>query len=150
MVPYLTGSGSVQELSNNIELTLKQAGTSMKLSTRWLSLTAAAILTLSSLVAQAMIPAGPPVKKIPFAKDIRSWQAIDERHVVVSLSPTKNYLLTLRRQCPSLTYASNFGVSASNNNIYAGFDYITADGRKCGIAAINKITKEQTKALSTL
>ena len=97
-----------------------------------------------------MVPAGPPVKKIPYASEIRSWQPIDDRHLVVSLSPSKNYLLTLRRECPSLSFASNFGVSTSDNNIYAGFDYITADGRKCGIAAINKITKAQTRALSKL
>lgn len=110
----------------------------------------AATLAIASLSIQAMIPAGPPVKKIAFASEIRSWQAIDDRHVVINVSPTKSYLLTLRRQCPSLTYASNFGVSASNNNIYAGFDYITADGSKCGIAAINRISKEQTRALSNL
>ncbi|MEM7099559.1 MAG: DUF6491 family protein [Pseudomonadota bacterium] len=97
---------------------------------------------------QAMVPAGPPLKKI--SSDIRSWEPIDDKHIVVSLSPSKSYLLTLRRECPTLSHATNVGVSASNNRIYAGFDYITADGSKCPIAAINKLSEAQKKALSHL
>lgn len=106
------------------------------------------ITCFGSISATAMIPTGLSVKKIPLASQIKNWEAVDERHVVVSLSKSKNYLLTLNKQCPALTFASNFGVSASNNAIYAGFDYITVDGRKCGIAAINKLSSAQKEALS--
>ena len=99
------------------------------------------------LTAQAMIPTGELVRKIPFASSIDSWHAVDDRHVVISMSRSKNYLLTLRRECPALPFASNFGVSASNNTIYAGFDYITADGRKCSIKTINRLSRDETKGL---
>jgi len=99
------------------------------------------------LVACCLIPALsnalPPtvreVDKIPLITALSTWQAIDERHVVLSLSPTQSFLLTLARDCHSLVFASRLGVSASNNTVYAGFDYITADGESCTINSIERL-----------
>ena len=108
---------------------------------RLLCLGLAAIPLLS-----AAMPTGAPVNKIRFASKIDSWHAIDARHLVLSLSASKNYLITLRQDCHSLPRASQVGVSASNDTIYAGFDYITADGQRCAIQAINKVSSEVVKA----
>ncbi len=94
------------------------------------------------------MPTGSPVSKIRFASKIDSWQALDARHLVLSLSASKNYLITLRKDCHSLPRAANVGVSASNDTIYAGFDYITADGQRCAIQTINKLSKEETRSLT--
>ena len=98
--------------------------------------------------AHAMIPTGKTVKKINQASHIRDFHPVDNRHLVISISNNKNFLLTLQRDCPSLRFASNLSVSASNNTIYAGFDYVTADGSKCGIESISKLSKDEKKALT--
>ena len=111
--------------------------------TRWLGIS---LLTVP-LLSLAM-PTGAPVNKIRFASQIDSWQALDARHLVLSLSASKNYLITLRKDCHSLPRAANVGVSASNDTIYAGFDYITADGQRCAIQTINKLSKAERNALN--
>ncbi len=90
---------------------------------------------------------GTPVSKISGASKIDSWEALDARHVVLSFSTEKNFLVTLQRDCHSLPRASNVGVSASNDTIYAGFDYITADGQRCAIQAIDRLPEERATRL---
>ncbi len=107
----------------------------------------APLLLALPLTLQAMNPTGHPVKKIPHASTIKGWHAVDQRHLVISLSPSKNYLLTLRRDCHSLSFAANVGVTTSNNAIYAGFDSVTVDGQRCGIAKISKLSRAEKKAL---
>jgi hypothetical protein len=104
-------------------------------------------LLLVAITASAMTPTGSPVKKITSASSISGWHAVDPRRVVISFSPTKNYLLTLRRDCHSLNFASSVSVTTSNNTIYAGFDSVTVDGQRCGIQKINKLSKAEKKAL---
>ena len=119
--------------------------------------TAAALTTLACVVGllascvttgrKTMEP-GLPVNKIPFADRISDWQAVDKRHLVVSTSPSRSYLLTLRRECHTLSFANRLGVSSSNNTVYAGFDYVTSDGQRCAIQRINEITNDERKALT--
>ena len=99
------------------------------------------------LSAMAMAPVGSPVEKIPFVSSISTWQALDERRLVLSLTEQKSYLVTLTHSCRALPGASHVGVSASNNTVYAGFDYITADGERCAIKHINRLSKAQKQAL---
>ena len=73
---------------------------------------------------------------------------LDERRLVLSLSPKQNYLLTLSRDCRALPSASLLGVSASNHTVYAGFDYITADGERCGIKTINQLSTDEKRTLT--
>lgn len=116
---------------------------------KFLSLTLIATLgALPAVTAWSMksIP-GLPVKKITRASDIDSWQVIDRTHVVLSLSANRNYLLTLRQNCTALAVSRQLGISSSNNTVYAGFDYITADGQRCGIQAISRLSKDEVLAL---
>jgi len=99
------------------------------------------------VVAAAMHPEGTPVTKIPFASQISGWHALDKNRLILSLTHSRNYLVTLRQACHPLGFAAHVGVSTSNDTIYAGFDYITADGQRCPIERINEITAEQKKSL---
>lgn len=110
-------------------------------------LSVALVLPMVSITASAMTPTGSPVKKITSASSISGWHAVDARRLVISFSPTKAYLLTLRRDCHSLNFAANVNVTTSNNTIYAGFDSVTVDGQRCGIQKINKLSKAEKKAL---
>lgn len=124
-----------------------------------MNLTAAArtIMIATGVSVAAMVPItvnamptdpGLPVKKIPYANQIDGWHALDKRRLIVSTSPAKNYLVTLRASCHALRLGSKLGISSSNNTVYAGFDYITADGQRCAIQRINKISKAEKRALS--
>lgn len=115
----------------------------------WAALAASLVLGVSTVPASAMkSEPGLPVKKIRSASEIDSWQAVDQRRVLVSLSASRKYLLTLNRQCPRLDSARSVGVSSSNNTIYAGFDYITADGQRCSIKSISKLSGAEAKRLT--
>lgn len=93
---------------------------------------------------------GAPVKQIPLTSKITTWQALDTQRLVLSLSAKQSYLVTLANQCHTLPAAQSLGISASGNVAYAGFDYITADGQRCGIHKINRITPAQKHRLTKI
>ena len=117
---------------------------------RRLLITALCLLAAAIALQTTAMPTEPglPVNKIPFADRISDWRAVDKRHLVVSTSPSTSYLLTLRRDCHTLSFASRLGVSSSNNTVYAGFDYVTSDGQRCAIQRINELTAAEKKALT--
>ena len=81
---------------------------------------------------------GEVVDRIAFADQIDDWKLLDNRHAVVKVGNHQNYLLTFTNDCYRLSWAQHVGVSSSNNTIYAGFDYVTADGWQCPIESIRK------------
>ncbi len=86
---------------------------------------------------------GEPVAKIYYADQIDGFKHIDARHLVLNVGPEGNYLLKFQNDCYRLRYADHVGVSASNNTIYAGFDYVTADGFQCPIQSIERVELEE-------
>ena len=106
----------------------------------------AGLLASTQAVAMKSAP-GLPVKKISFADRINTWEVVDGQHLLVSLSKSKAYLLKVRDNCRSLQSTHKVGISSSNNTVYAGFDYVTADGQRCGIQSINKLTKAELASI---
>lgn len=123
-----------------MNLAIKRLGASVALLTLGMAFTVHAMTTQT----------GAPVKKIPFANQIHDWQALGKRQLLVSTSPSKNYLVTLSRDCHSLNFAQQVGFSASNNTVYAGFDYVTARGQRCRIQSISKVTRAERDSLQAL
>ena len=80
-----------------------------------------------------------PVDHIAAADEIQGWTLVDNRHVVVQLGAQRHYMLTLSQDCYRLNWAQHVGVTSSDNTIYAGFDYVTADGWQCGIERIEQL-----------
>jgi len=115
---------------------------------RWLSVLAWSALVPVLQTVQAMPPIGVAVTEIDLVDGFSSWEALDNRRLVVSLSPEENYLLTLSHDCYSLPFASRLGVSASQNRVYAGFDYVTADGERCIINTISQLSDQQHQAIT--
>ena len=109
------------------------------------------LLLLSSLYSlqdlNAMPEVGVAVEKVSLHKGMNTWHALDERRLVLSQSSADSFLLTLSKRCTALPAAHRLGVSASNNTVYAGFDYITADGERCAIHTINRLSPETAHAL---
>jgi hypothetical protein len=110
------------------------------------------IFIISCLVLPAagftMTTPGSEVSSIEGLSNISTWQALDQRRLLLSLGQKQDYLVTLARVCHALPFATQLGVSASNNTTYAGFDYITADGERCAIKAINRLSKEEKQVLT--
>jgi hypothetical protein len=97
--------------------------------------------------AVALPPVGEPVTGIEDADRISGFEALDPRRLVVSVGKADNYVLTLAVACHRLAYATNVGVSMADNTIWAGFDYVTADGWQCPIESISKVTRADLKRL---
>jgi uncharacterized protein DUF6491 len=95
----------------------------------------------------AMSEVGVEVNKISLPQGVGTWHALDARHLLLSQGAKDSFLLTLAKHCVALPAAQRLGVSASNNTIYAGFDYITADGQRCDIHSINRISPETAASL---
>ena len=97
----------------------------------------------------AAIPANPgtPVTKIPFASQIKDWELVNKSTIIVSTD--RSYVLNLREACHELGFSETLGFSASNNTIYAGFDYVTVGNQRCAIQSINHITPKQRALLTS-
>jgi hypothetical protein len=94
-----------------------------------------------------MIDAGEPVSSIPMANRIEGFRALDDAHVMVSLTDRQQYLMTLNRDCFGLRFARHVGVSTSDNTIWAGFDALTADGHSCPIRQIHRLPDAEAGTL---
>ena len=102
----------------------------------------AGILCLCMPQAFALPTVGEFVANIPYANEINRFEAIDNQHLLVSVDPERTYVLEFKEQCHRLSFARHIGVSMANNTIWAGFDYVTADGSQCTIDSIQKVTVE--------
>ena len=95
-------------------------------------------LLLSTNVA-ALPHSGVRVDSISAVSSGSTWEVLDYQHVVVTLDTQQRYLLTLSHMCPKLAVAAKLGISTSGDAVYAGFDYITADGERCLIKDISRL-----------
>ena len=105
--------------------------------------TASLVLAIGFTGAAYAIPPevlGEPVDNISARDGISDWSPVDNRRVLVNLNEQDTYLLTLKHQCHGLSWAQNVTVTMSNNTIWAGFDAIKADGLKCPIDRISKMS----------
>jgi hypothetical protein len=89
--------------------------------------------------AAALPHQGVRVDSIAAVSSGSTWEVLDYQHVVVTLNSQQRYLLTLTHMCPTLAVAAKLGISASGDTVYAGFDYITADGERCLIKGISRL-----------
>jgi hypothetical protein len=117
------------------------------------SLAATALAALLALPVSALPPpeqdaselvrSGHPVASIPTADRIYAFRPLDYEHVVLTTTAETHYLVTLNRQCVGLRVARHVGVTASNNEIWAGFDALTADGEACAIREIHLVNEPE-------
>ncbi len=82
---------------------------------------------------------GTPVTSIPSVSQIESWAALDDYHVVLQVAAHGTYRLTFSESCHNLRWAQSVSISGSQNRAWAGFDYLTADGKQCSIGAIERL-----------
>lgn len=81
---------------------------------------------------------------------LHGWSSLGDKHLIISTSLNRPYLITLRRKCHNLDYSQAIKVHNNSGMLQAKFDYITPlDGVEinCYIESIHKLTRDQKKAM---
>lgn len=81
------------------------------------------------------------VASIPSVERIEHWETLGTQHVLLSVDASRTYLLTLSRNCHSLSWAQSVNVSRSGSVIWAEFDYLKVDGTRCAIGEIHQLSR---------
>jgi len=104
----------------------------------WTSL---ALLSSLSLTVSAATPkpTGTDVDSIRGIEYLTDWTTIDTQHLTLRVNHAEQYLLTLQDPCDYLRGAQLVGVSMTNQEIWAEFDHIAADGHECRIERITRL-----------
>lgn len=72
--------------------------------------------------------------------NIDGWQGLDARSLIVTVSPTKSYLLILDRRIIGLRSGENIKISSINSRVRSGFDQVQIlDGFSSRPTRIEKI-----------
>ncbi len=112
----------------------------------FLSALAVGLLLGSSLLnaTQATAAVGIEVESIKNVESISDWQTLDTRHMTLKINNAQHYLLTLEDQCMQLRGARMVGVSMTNQEIWADFDHVAADGWECRIDTITRLGRNSS------
>ena len=98
-------------------------------------------------LARYQAAAKPPVSSIMNFGSPR-WESVDGSHIVYSLSPSRQYLMTLSGSCMDWATGSYvIGVSSTMGRIDTNFDRVIAShGPACSIQKIQPLDNEKLKA----
>lgn len=84
----------------------------------------------------------------------QGWRSLDNKHLIISTSHKRPYLIALQNRCNELRHARGIAINANGTNtLHAGFDSITVPQfpqRKCFIKSIYRLTKEQADEVTQL
>ena len=84
-------------------------------------------------------PARTTVDRITDASEIDAYRFLDATHVLLTVDPERHYRLTFDAPCNHARFAERIDISRSNDEIHAGWDYVTAGGLRCRIDTIEKL-----------
>ena len=84
---------------------------------------------------------GTEVESIKNIERISDWRTLDTKHLTLKVNNAQSYLLTLADQCVHLRGAQLVGVSMTNQEIWADFDHVAADGWECRIDTITRLSR---------
>lgn len=81
---------------------------------------------------------------------INSWQAIDQKSLIIRTSPSKAYLLILNRRLPDLRFGQAIRLSSTGSTVHAKFDTVGTLGRRyrsipASIAKIYKLNGKEER-----
>ena len=93
-------------------------------------------------------PAGfEPVDRIHHFGRLYDWSYVDRDSVIVWITPSRPYLIDLKRGTPDLRFAEVIGMTSSVGTTYANFDSIRVRGFDYPIAAIYKLSRDEARVL---
>lgn len=118
----------------------KYSRTPGMISLRYLVTTLLLGLSLTSLAAtQPEHLWGTEVDSIRGIETLTDWNTLDTRNLTLRVNHAEHYLLTLQEHCTYLRGARLVGVSMTNQEIWADFDHVAADGYECRIDRITRL-----------
>ena len=82
---------------------------------------------------------GEEVESISGIETLTHWTTLDTRRLTLRVNHAERYLLTLDDHCEHLRGAQLVGVSMTNQEIWADFDHVAADGHECRIDRITRL-----------
>lgn len=88
--------------------------------------------------------AGAPVDNVKYFQ-INGFQYLAPDKVAVWFGVNKLYLLTVQTPCINLAFANGIGLTARNNTLYKGFDFVTFDHQRCKILKIEPVDELKMK-----
>ena len=99
-------------------------------------------------LARFQAAAGAPIASISNFGSPR-WESVDDSHIVYSVSPTRQYLMTLSGPCMDWAVGAYvIGVSSDMGRINTNFDrVITSHGPACSIKQIQPLDATKLKSM---
>ena len=89
---------------------------------------------------------GETVKRV-FAPQISDWVVLDKQRLILYVTRSRPYLVTLQRKANALTNSTVIGLERRDNSIDSRFDQIFIEGFPYSIGRIEKLTVETAKRL---
>ena len=86
---------------------------------------------------------GTDVENIKGVETLSDWTTLTSKHLTLQVNNSQRYLLTLQDSCQQLRGARRVAVSMTNQEIWADFDYVAADGHECRINQITRLSLDQ-------
>lgn len=87
---------------------------------------------------------GIEVESIKGVETLSDWRTLDTQHLTLRVNHGKQYLLKLRDPCHRLRGAQLVGISMTNQEIWADFDHVAADGYECRIDTITRLGRSRS------
>lgn len=88
--------------------------------------------------------AGAPVDHVRYFQ-INGFQYLAPDTVAIWFGVNKLYLLTVETPCRNLAFANGIGLTAKNQMLYRGFDFVTFDHQRCKIVKIEPVDELKMK-----
>jgi hypothetical protein len=85
------------------------------------------------------------VDSIPAMTRLHSWEALDERTLIVWTTPFQPYLVELKWPSQDLRSARAIGLTSYASRISARSDSVTVDGLHYPISRIYRLTREEVR-----
>jgi len=96
----------------------------------------------------AQLPAFEQVDSFSVLTPLHSWQALDDRNVIVWATPFRPYLVELAFPSPDLKFSQVIGVTSVGSRVYSRFDSVHVAGFRYPIENIYKLTREEARNLA--
>lgn len=111
--------------------------------------------SLTGCTSSATVDTPTPAERVCLrAREINSFSALDDHHVVVKLKPRERYLLTLEQSCSGLTFSRMIAVAdrstwvCNDRTSWLTFDHAGYGTRRCRIMDIEPVESEnEAKAI---
>lgn len=89
------------------------------------------------------------VGQIRLLNRLDGWSRLDDDSIIVWTSPSRPFLIDLKRKSRDLRFAQAIGVTSSAGTVSERFDSIVVDGLRYPIKSIYKLDRKTAKELQS-